>query len=119
LPARRRPRWRLKGKNSAWTFGKNSCEPGAKVHLSKINPSHKGEYESREQAAPDIAKNMQRMDKLQYLLYADDSQSLLVVLQALDAGGKDGTVRHLFSGMNPQGTHVTRPDSRSWSITNT
>jgi PPK2 family polyphosphate:nucleotide phosphotransferase len=81
-------------------------EPGAKVHLSKINPSHKGEYESREQAAPDIAKNIQRMDKLQYLLYADDSQSLLVVLQALDAGGKDGTVRHLFSGMNPQGTHV-------------
>jgi PPK2 family polyphosphate:nucleotide phosphotransferase len=81
-------------------------EPGAKVHLSKINPSHKGEYESREQAAPDIAKNMQRMDKLQYLLYADDSQSLLVVLQALDAGGKDGTVRHVFSGMNPQGTRV-------------
>jgi hypothetical protein len=40
-------------------------EPGTKVHLSKINPSHKGEYESREQAAPDIAKNMQRMDKLQ------------------------------------------------------
>jgi PPK2 family polyphosphate:nucleotide phosphotransferase len=81
-------------------------EPGAKVHLSKINPSHKGKYESREQAAPDIAKNMQRMDKLQYLLYADDSQSLIVVLQALDAGGKDGTVRHVFSGMNPQGTRV-------------
>jgi PPK2 family polyphosphate:nucleotide phosphotransferase len=81
-------------------------EPGAKVHLSKINPSHKGKYESREQAAPDIAINMHRMDKLQYRLYADDSQSLLVVLQALDAGGKDGTVRHVFSGMNPQGTRV-------------
>jgi polyphosphate kinase 2 (PPK2 family) len=81
-------------------------EPSAKIHLSKINPSHQGEYESREQAAPDIAKNMQRMDKLQYLLYADDSQSLLVVLQALDAGGKDGKVRNVFSGMNPQGTRV-------------
>jgi len=81
-------------------------EPGAKVHLSKIDPSYKGKYENHDQAAPEIAKNLQRMDKLQYLLYADGSQSLLVVLQALDAAGKDGTVRHVFSGMNPQGTCV-------------
>src|SRR5262249_39715931 len=40
-------------------------------------------------------------------LYADGSQSLLVVLQALDAGGKDGVIRHLFTGTNPQGTSVT------------
>ena len=40
------------------------------------------------------------MDQLQDLLYADASQSLLIVLQALDAGGKDGVVRHIFSGMN-------------------
>src|SRR6516165_136951 len=46
------------------------------------------------------------MAELQYLLYADASRSLLVVLQALDAGGKDGVVRHLFSGLNPQGTRV-------------
>ena len=46
------------------------------------------------------------MAKLQYLLYADGNQSLLVVLQALDAGGKDGVVRHVFSAMNPQGTSV-------------
>ena len=46
------------------------------------------------------------MEKLQYLLYADGNHSLLVVLQALDAGGKDGVVRHVFSGMNPQGTSV-------------
>jgi len=46
------------------------------------------------------------MAKAQYLLYADGSQSLLVVLQALDAGGKDGVVRHVFSAMNPQGTSV-------------
>jgi len=81
-------------------------EPGAKVHLSKIDPSYRGKYENHDQAAPEIAKNLQRMDKLQYLLYADGSQSLLVVLQALDAAGKDGTVRHVFSGMNPQGTCV-------------
>ena len=46
------------------------------------------------------------MDRLQYLLYADASQSLLIVLQALDAAGKDGVIRHLFTGMNPQGTSV-------------
>jgi polyphosphate kinase 2 (PPK2 family) len=46
------------------------------------------------------------MEKLQYLLYADSSKSLLVVLQALDAAGKDGVIRHLFSGMNPQGMSV-------------
>jgi len=51
-------------------------------------------------------KHVERMAKLQYLLYADGNQSLLVVLQALDAGGKDGVVRHVFSAMNPQGTSV-------------
>jgi PPK2 family polyphosphate:nucleotide phosphotransferase len=81
-------------------------KPGAKVRLSKIDPSYTGKYESHEKAAPDIAKHIERLEKLQYLLYADGSQSLLVVLQALDAAGKDGTVRHVFSGMNPQGTAV-------------
>jgi PPK2 family polyphosphate:nucleotide phosphotransferase len=47
---------------------------------------------------------LERLDTLQNLLYADASRSLLVVLQGLDAAGKDGTVRHIFRGMNPQGT---------------
>src|SRR5258708_32349555 len=85
---------------------KFAVEPGAKVRLSKIDPSYTGKYESRRQADPGIAEHGERMDKLQYLLYADGDQSLLVVLQALDAGGKDGVVRHVFSGMNPQGTVV-------------
>jgi PPK2 family polyphosphate:nucleotide phosphotransferase len=81
-------------------------EPGAKVRLSKIDPSYTGKHESHETALPEIQKHVLRMDKLQYLLYADANQSLLIVLQALDAAGKDGVVRHLFSGMNPQGTSV-------------
>jgi PPK2 family polyphosphate:nucleotide phosphotransferase len=81
-------------------------EPGSKVRLSKIDPSYSGEHESHEKALPEIQANVERMDKLQYLLYADGSQSLLVVLQALDAAGKDGVIRHVFSGMNPQGTFV-------------
>ena len=81
-------------------------EPGAKVRLGKIDPAFTGKHESHEAATPQIEKHVERMSKLQYLLYADGNQSLLVVLQALDAGGKDGVVRHVFSAMNPQGTSV-------------
>ena len=81
-------------------------EPGAKVRLSKIDASYTGKDETHEQALPEIQTHVERMDKLQYLLYADNHQSLLVILQALDAAGKDGVIRHLFSGMNPQGTSV-------------
>ena len=81
-------------------------EPRSKVRLEKIDASYRGKHESHEQALPEITKQVERMDRLQYLLYADQSQSLLVVLQALDAAGKDGVIRHLFSGMNPQGTSV-------------
>ena len=81
-------------------------EPGAKVRLAKIDASYTGKHETHEKALPEIQKHVERMDKLHYLLYANGSQSLLVVLQALDAAGKDGTIRHIFSGMNPQGTFV-------------
>jgi PPK2 family polyphosphate:nucleotide phosphotransferase len=82
-------------------------EPGAKVRLGKIAPEFKDNHdESHDSARPEIQKHVERMAKAQYLLYADGGQSLLVVLQALDAGGKDGVVRHVFSAMNPQGTSV-------------
>jgi PPK2 family polyphosphate:nucleotide phosphotransferase len=81
-------------------------EPGSKVHLASIDPSYSGKHQSHENAAPEIRSHLERIAKLQYLLYADAEQSLLVVLQALDAAGKDGVVRHLFSGLNPQGTSV-------------
>ena len=81
-------------------------EPGKKLRLSEIDPSYTGKHISREEALPKIQKHTERMAELQYLLYADGDQSLLIVLQALDAGGKDGTIRHLFAGMNPQGTSV-------------
>ena len=80
---------------------KFAVEPGAKVRLAKIDPSYTGKHKSDDKALPEIQKNIDRMDKLQYLLYADGNRSLLVVLQALDAAGKDGTIHHVFSGMNP------------------
>jgi PPK2 family polyphosphate:nucleotide phosphotransferase len=80
--------------------------PGEKLRLAAIDPAHTGGHVSSEAALPEIQKNVARMAELQALLYADGNQSLLVVLQALDAAGKDGVVRHLFSGVNPQGTSV-------------
>ena len=81
-------------------------EPGAKLRLNKIDPSFTGKHASHDTARTEIEHHVERLDALQYLLYADHQQSLLIVLQALDAGGKDGVIRHLFSGMNPQGTSV-------------
>jgi PPK2 family polyphosphate:nucleotide phosphotransferase len=85
---------------------KFAVEPGAQVRLARIDPRFTGSHESHEAAAPEIEKHVARMGRLQYLLYADGAQSLLVVLQAMDAGGKDGVISHVFRAMNPQGTWV-------------
>jgi PPK2 family polyphosphate:nucleotide phosphotransferase len=85
---------------------KFAVEAGERPRLSKIDASYAGKHESHDKALPEIQSHVERMEKLQYLLYADSSKSLLVILQALDAAGKDGVIRHLFSGMNPQGTSV-------------
>ena len=85
---------------------KFAVEAGERPRLPKMDASYTGNHESHEKALPELQAHVERMDKLQYLLYAGGSKSLLVVLQALDAAGKDGVIRHLFSGMNPQGTFV-------------
>jgi PPK2 family polyphosphate:nucleotide phosphotransferase len=81
-------------------------EPGSKARLAKIDPDFSGKHISREAAVDATAREVERIARLQYLLYADANQSLLIVLQGLDAAGKDGLIRHLFSGVNPQGVSV-------------
>ncbi len=83
-------------------------EPESKVNLDKIYPSYTGKHESQEKAKGEVEANLERLRNAQYLLYADAGQSLLVVLQGLDASGKDGVIQHLFSGLNPQGVKVAR-----------
>jgi hypothetical protein len=58
-------------------------EPGSKVRLAKIDPSYSGKHKAHKTAVLEMAKEVERMDRLQYLLYADGGQSLLIVLQAL------------------------------------
>src|SRR5208283_4011090 len=82
-------------------------EPGANVRLDKIDPAFEDKHDSKNKATLKLQKHVERLAKAQYLLYADGNKSLLVVLQALDAGGKDGVVRHVFTAMNPQGTLVS------------
>jgi PPK2 family polyphosphate:nucleotide phosphotransferase len=80
--------------------------PDAKTKLNDIDPGDTHGWKKND--APDeLTKNLERLSVLQYLLYAEAKRSLLVVLQGIDAGGKDGTIRHVMTGMNPQGVNVT------------
>ena len=80
--------------------------PGGKFKLAHVDPAATHGVKKAE-AIKRLARNCERLSVLQYLLYADGRRSLLVVLQGIDAGGKDGTVRRVMSGMNPQGVEVT------------
>ncbi|MCB0169862.1 MAG: polyphosphate kinase 2 family protein [Anaerolineae bacterium] len=84
-----------------------TIKPGQKINLSKIDPNDTGKIKNKKEAKDLLAQNIERMAELQNVLYAQDKHALLIVLQAMDAGGKDGTIRSIMSGVNPQGVHVT------------
>jgi PPK2 family polyphosphate:nucleotide phosphotransferase len=80
--------------------------PGAKVKLKDIDPGFKDSHENRQDAADEIEHYQTRLRELQALLYAERRRSVLLCLQALDTGGKDGTINHILGSMNPQGCQV-------------
>ncbi len=82
-------------------------KPGGKVDLPKFDTGKTKGVKDKSQGKEILRENCKRLDELQYLLYAENKRSLLVVLQAMDAGGKDGTIRHVFGPINPQGCKVT------------
>ena len=82
-------------------------KPGSKVNLKKFDPAVTPGFKTREEADEMTARNIAKMDTLQSLFYADNRFGLLIVLQSMDGGGKDGTIRHVMSGLNPQGAEVT------------
>lgn len=82
-------------------------DPEKPLKLKDVDPAFKGHHESAEAAAVDTEHYRSKLASLQSLLYAEKKHSVLIVLQALDAGGKDGTVDHVFAALNPQGANVT------------
>ena len=81
--------------------------PHEKVNLSKRNPDDSAGISNREKCEAALAKNIGHLFELQTLLAASNQYAVLIVLQALDAGGKDGTIRHVMTGLNPQACRVT------------
>jgi PPK2 family polyphosphate:nucleotide phosphotransferase len=81
--------------------------PGTRVNLANYDPGFSGDYQSKQDTKADLKRNAKRLQELQRVLWAEGKHSLLIVLQAMDAGGKDGTIRHVFRGVNPQGCQVT------------
>ncbi|HVK16438.1 MAG TPA: polyphosphate kinase 2 family protein [Fimbriiglobus sp.] len=87
---------------------------GKKVRLKDYNPGWKqseefedlGKDALKERARQILDQNLAQLAEAQNLLYADDRYSVLIVLQAMDAAGKDGTIKHVMSGVNPQGCQV-------------
>ena len=82
-------------------------KPGKKVKLAKFDPDETLGWDKNHAMKASMEKAIKKLDHLQYRFYADRKHALLIVLQGLDAAGKDGTVRHVMSGVNPQGCSVT------------
>jgi len=87
-------------------IGQFLVKPGSKIDLSTISTSFTNSFNSKDEAKEKLKKNIRKMVELQGKLYSSDSYSLLIIFQAMDAAGKDGTIRNVMSGLNPQGTQV-------------
>ncbi len=89
------------------TKSSHLVKPGKGVRLSQEETEENGGYKDEQAAAPVLVKHRERLAELQEVLYAGQQRSVLIVLQGMDTSGKDGTIRHIFSGINPQGCGVT------------
>jgi PPK2 family polyphosphate:nucleotide phosphotransferase len=79
---------------------------GKDFQLKDFDPSDTGKFQSDENAQADLEKRVARLAELQDMLYAQDRWALLLIFQAMDAAGKDGVIKHVMSGVNPQGCQV-------------
>ncbi|MCJ7595453.1 MAG: polyphosphate kinase 2 family protein [Desulfobacterales bacterium] len=88
-------------------MNKYRVKPGQKVDLGRLDPSDTGDFKGGKEEGEKALKPLnKRLEELQELLYAEHKHKVLIVLQARDAGGKDGTIRHVFDRVNPQGVKV-------------
>jgi PPK2 family polyphosphate:nucleotide phosphotransferase len=80
--------------------------PGKKIKLKDYDTKYTGSYKKREDAEKDLREDVEQLARLQDMLYAQNIYSLLIIFQAMDAAGKDGAIKHVMSGVNPQGCQV-------------
>ena len=95
-------------KNLARTAESYRVAPGKRFRLGRVDPADTGGFDlPKKDAQAMLAEGIEKLADLQTRLYAQDSWALLVVFQAMDAAGKDSTIKHVMSGVNPQGCQVT------------
>jgi PPK2 family polyphosphate:nucleotide phosphotransferase len=80
---------------------------GKKLNLKKYQTDFTGDYTDKHEAQEDLKTNIKRLTELQDVLYAENNHALLIIFQAMDAAGKDSAIKHVMSGLNPQGVGVT------------
>ena len=81
-------------------------KPGRKIALSDHDPGDTPGFRHKSDVDGLLDKSTARLAELQYRLYAENKRALLIVLQAMDTGGKDGTIRLVMTGLNPSGCRV-------------
>jgi len=86
--------------------GRYRVKPGESVHLKDRNPVDHHQFATKNEACLQTAALLKRLDHWQERLYAGRQRSLLIILQGMDTSGKDGTIRHVLTGINPQGCQV-------------
>ena len=79
--------------------------PDKKINIEDFDTKYVGTF-TKDTAKKELKKNTKELKKMQEVFYADDRYSLLIILQASDAAGKDGAIRHVLGGLNPQGCRV-------------
>lgn len=82
------------------------AKPNSKISLKKFATKDTSDISSKDEGEALLEKNIEKMIELQNKLYASDKYSVLLIFQAMDAAGKDSTIKHVMSGLNPQGTQV-------------
>jgi PPK2 family polyphosphate:nucleotide phosphotransferase len=93
-------------KEARYLMERLMAPPGHKISLKRYDPEWTGRVRDKKKAVEWLQDGVRRLARLQDRLYAQDTYALLVVFQAMDAAGKDGTIRHVMSGINPQGCQV-------------
>jgi PPK2 family polyphosphate:nucleotide phosphotransferase len=94
---------------STFHVGRYRIEPGEEVHLDKVDPDDTSGFDGKgEDERGESKKLNEKLRRLQEMLYAEHKMKVLVILQAVDTGGKDGVIHRVFEGVNPQGVQVAR-----------